>query len=90
MSIPSGKLTSTLSHLQFPHGAPSTTSHLTFLARHETHALAALRFVTFASEFESERFVLFDLSLSPPAFLTDEAGEPGVPSELLDDDGAIV
>lgn len=28
---------STLSHLQLPQGAPSTTSHLTFLARQLTY-----------------------------------------------------
>src|SRR5690554_1036681 len=38
---------STLSHLQFPQGAPSTTSHRTFLARHETQARAARLLVTF-------------------------------------------
>ena len=38
---------STLSHLQFPQGAPSTTSHRTFRARHETQALAARLLVTF-------------------------------------------
>ena len=38
---------STLSHLQFPQGAPSTTSHRTFRARHETQALAARLFVIF-------------------------------------------
>jgi hypothetical protein len=40
------KLTSTLSHLQFPQGAPSTTSQRTLRARHETQARAARRFVT--------------------------------------------
>lgn len=39
---------STLSHRQFPHGAPSTTSHRTLRARHETQALAARLLVTFA------------------------------------------
>lgn len=83
-------LTSTLSQRQFPHGAPSTTSHLTFLALHETQALAARLLVTFASLLESERLVLPFLpllSLSPPLI---EAGDPGVPSELLVDDGAMM
>lgn len=44
---------STLSHLQFPQGAPSTTSHRTFRARHETQALAARLFVIFPGADES-------------------------------------
>lgn len=40
--------TSTLSQRQLPQGAPSTTSQRTLRARHETQALAALRFVTLA------------------------------------------
>ena len=44
---------STLSHLQFPQGAPSTTSHRTFRARHETQALAARLLVTLVGADES-------------------------------------
>lgn len=40
------KRTSTLSHRQFPHGAPSTTSQRTLRARQDTHARAARRLVT--------------------------------------------
>src|SRR5437764_118199 len=40
---------STLSHLQFPHGEPSTTSHRTLRARQDTHARAALRLATFVA-----------------------------------------
>lgn len=52
---------STLSHLQLPQGAPSTTSHLTFRLLQLMQALAALRFVTFVeplgSEVEADRFL---------------------------------
>ena len=51
---------STLSHLQFPQGAPSTTSHRTLRALQETHARAARLLVilpaAFASVVESDRF----------------------------------
>lgn len=54
---------STLSHLQFPHGAPSTTSHRTLRARHDTQALAARLLVTLAgpeaSGLEEARFFGF-------------------------------
>lgn len=43
----------TLSQRQFPQGAPSTTSHRTFLARHDTHARAARRFVILAAPADS-------------------------------------
>jgi len=43
----SSTLQSALSHLQLPHGNPSTTSHLTLRARHIVQARAALRFVGF-------------------------------------------
>ena len=44
---------STLSHLQFPQGAPSTTSHRTLRALQETQARAARRLVTLAAPFAS-------------------------------------
>jgi len=47
---------STSSHLQLPQGAPSTTSQRTLRARHDTHALAARRFVTLPSEATDARF----------------------------------
>ena len=57
------KRTSTLSQRQFPQGAPSTTSHRTLRARHDTQARAARRFVIFSGCSESpdgeERFLLF-------------------------------
>lgn len=45
---------STLSHLQLPHGAPSTTSHLTFRLLQLMQALAALRLVILAEPLDSE------------------------------------
>ena len=45
---------STLSHLQLPQGAPSTTSHRTFLALHDTQALAARLLVIFGPPLASE------------------------------------
>ncbi|KAK1655270.1 hypothetical protein BDP81DRAFT_1625 [Colletotrichum phormii] len=56
---------STLSHLQLPQGAPSTTSQRTLRARQLTQARAALRFVilvggapSFRSASDEERFLL--------------------------------
>ena len=52
---------STLSHLQLPHGAPSTTSQRTLRARHETQARAARRLVILGgplgSDCEALRFL---------------------------------
>lgn len=52
---------STLSHLQLPQGAPSTTSQRTLRARQDTQARAARRFVTLVeplgSDCEAERFL---------------------------------
>lgn len=71
--------TSTLSHLQFPQGLCSTTSHLTLRARHDTQALAARRLVFFCASaaepetdpvvvaVESDLFLPTGLPLSPPA-----------------------
>ena len=68
--------TSTLSHRQFPQGAPSTTSQRTLRARHETQARAARRFVIFCCAAAASADRLLDLS-SPP-FLGELAlGEPG-------------
>jgi hypothetical protein len=61
--------TSTLSQRQFPQGAPSTTSHLTLRARHDTQARAARRFVTLCggSVPSSGAARFFDLSPDRPS-----------------------
>lgn len=68
---------STLSQRQFPQGAPSTTSHRTLRARHDTQARAARRFVTLCggSEPSSADARFFDLSLGRP--LVEEALSAG-------------
>ena len=55
---------STSSHLQLPHGAPSTTSQRTLRARHDTQARAARRFVILPSAAIDARF-LGDDDVSP-------------------------
>jgi hypothetical protein len=80
------RLTSTLSQRQLPHGAPSTTSHRTFRARHETQARAALRLVTFCGALESSPLADLFLLFFSPESEHDDAGEP--PS--FKDSGAIV
>lgn len=80
--------TSTLSQRQFPQGAPSTTSQRTLRARHETHARAALRFVTLTTPPSAELRFLTDTLLS---VLLRGGGEGELlPSELLSEVGAIV
>lgn len=79
--------TSTLSQRQFPQGAPSTTSHRTLRARHDTQARAARRFVTLCggSEPSSVDARFFDLSLGRP--LVEEAWSAG--SGEGDTDGEV-
>lgn len=86
------KRTSTLSQRQLPQGAPSTTSQRTLRARHETQALAALRFVTLAGCPDSVdvegRFLE---SVLPSAEWCEGGGEGDMPSSGDDaDDSDIV
>ena len=72
----------TLSHLQLPQGAPSTTSHRTLRARHETQARAARRFVTFAAPLGSVAVAgrFLEGVVSPSAVGVADAGGGELPS----------
>jgi fructose-bisphosphate aldolase class 1 len=84
-----GLHTSTLSQRQFPQGAPSTTSHRTLRARHDTQARAARRFVTLCggSEPSSADARFFDLSLGRP--LVEEALSAGSGDDEIDGEAAF-
>lgn len=77
--------TSTLSKRQLVHGDSSTTLQRTLRARHDTHARAARRFVTFCGApsvvaLESERFLVLPFLLLLLALFAlgseDGGGEP--------------
>ena len=78
---------STSSHLQLPHGAPSTTSQRTLRARQDTQARAARRFVILPSAVMDARF-LGDaaVSLADVSVTDDGAGGGDIDPAGADDD----
>ncbi len=92
ITVTMAKLTSTLSHRQFPQGAPSTTSQRTLRARHETQARAARRLVTFcgASELLSPPGAALFLDLSVGSATDGDGDNEPLADESLDVSSAIV